>query len=146
MIPKTILVPIDFSDASEQALEYACSLASSLGATLHLVNAVGAATPELTMALTDKMMVTLVDEHRAALEQLVDSRRSLVAFGTITVKWGDPRDLITETADLIDADLIVMGTHGRRGLSRFFVGSVAEDVARRAPCPVLLVRMKKARR
>jgi universal stress protein A len=143
MTPKNILVPIDFSQASERALDYACSLASGLGAKVHVVNALDASLPELTITLTDAMLESLRDGARTALNKLVDPRRVLVPFGEIAVKIGDPRDVILAEAETLHIDLIVMGTHGRRGLSRVFLGSVAEDVSRRSPCPVLLVRMKK---
>jgi nucleotide-binding universal stress UspA family protein len=67
-------------------------------------------------------------------------RRGAVQFGAPIIEAADPRDLILAAAARVDADLIVMGTHGRRGLSRFVLGSVAEDVVRRSPCPVLAVR------
>lgn len=146
MTPKTILVPVDFSDCSEQALDYACSLASSIGATVYIVNALGAASPELGLSVSYAMIESVLKGHQEAVEKLADKRRAHVAMGAPIAKLGDARDVILETADALDADLIVMGTHGRRGISRIVVGSVAEDVARRAACPVLLVRTKKAKR
>ena len=143
MTPKTLLVPIDFSQASERALDYACALAAQLGAKVHIVNALGAGLPELNVTLSDAMFKSLRDGHEAALAKLVDPRRALVAIGETLVREGDPRDIIVEVAEKLGVDLVVMGTHGRRGLSRMFLGSVAEDVSRRSPCPVLLVRMKK---
>jgi universal stress protein A len=143
MTPKNILVPIDFSQASERALDYACSLGASLGATIHVVNALDATLPELTVTLTDAMLASMRDGARNTLNKLVDPRRVLVTFGETLVKLGDPRDVVLAEAETHAIDLIVMGTHGRRGLARMFLGSVAEDVSRRSPCPVLLVRMKK---
>jgi universal stress protein A len=143
MTPKTILVPIDFSQASERALDYACALGASLGATIHIVNAIGEALPELSATLTDAMLKSLLDGSRAAVAKLADPRRSLVTIGETRVELGDPRDVIPDVAEKLHADLIVMGTHGRRGIARLVLGSVAEDVSRRSPCPVLLVRMKK---
>ena len=134
--------PIDFSPASERALDYACSLGASLGATVHLVNALGTL-PELSVTLTDAMLRSLRDGHHNALARLADPRRALVTIGQTLVKEGDPRDVVLETIDELRIDLIVMGTHGRRGISRMLMGSVAEDVTRRATCPVLLVRMKE---
>jgi universal stress protein A len=134
MTPKNILVPIDFSQASERALDYACSLGAKLGANIHLVNALGAGLPELNMTLTDAMFEQLHGEHRTAL----------ATIGEVVVKNGDPRDVILEVTEQLQIDLVVMGTHGRRGLPRMFLGSVAEDVSRRSPCPVLLIRMPKA--
>jgi universal stress protein A len=143
MAPKNILVPIDFSQASERALDYACSLASKLGATVHLVNALGPRMPELDVTLSDAMFQSLRDGHLATLQKYADPRRALASFGEIVVKDSDPRDAILEVTEKLGIDLVVMGTHGRRGLARAFLGSVAEDVSRRSPCPVLLVRMKK---
>lgn len=146
MTPKTILVPTDFSDCAEQALDYACSLASSIGATVYIVNALGSASPELGLSVTYAMIENVLKGHQDAVEKLADKRREFVAMAAPIAKLGDARDVILETADAIDADLIIMGTHGRRGISRIVVGSVAEDIARRAACPVLLVRTKKAKR
>jgi nucleotide-binding universal stress UspA family protein len=142
MLPKLILVPTDFSAHAERALDYACELAAKLGATVHLVHAVATAPAPLQVALTKDMVTNLVKEHREALEKLAE-RRAHVQFGPGTVEVGDPRDTIVNTAQSLRADLIVMGTHGRRGLSRAMMGSVAEDVMRHAPCPVLTVRAKQ---
>jgi universal stress protein A len=143
MLPKLILVPTDFSAHAERALDYACELAAKLGATVHLVHAVAAPPAPLQVALTKDMISNLVMEHREALEKLAEPRRANVQLGPGTVEVGDPRDTIVATAQSLRADLIVMGTHGRRGLSRVMMGSVAEDVMRHAPCPVLTVRAKQ---
>ena len=143
MLPKVILVPIDFSANAEQALDYACALASKLGATVHLVHAMTSAPPALQVALSEDIIENLVKGHREALEQMAAARLGGASFGKATVDVGDPRDLIVATAKEVGADLIVMGTHGRRGLSRMVMGSVAEDVIRNAPCPVLTVRGKQ---
>jgi nucleotide-binding universal stress UspA family protein len=143
MTPKNILVPLDFSPCSEQALDYACALGAKLGATVHIMNSLGAGLPELNVALTESMIDNLIRGHQTALQKVADPRRPLVNIGKVVVKSGDARDSILESAREVDADLIVMGTHGRRGLTRFVVGSVTEDVLRRAPCPVLAVRPKQ---
>ncbi len=142
MLPRNILVPIDFSTGAERALDYACELAAKTGATIHLVNGIGAALPELSVALTDQMIATLREGSRAALEKLVAARPNST-FGRLIVVPGDARDAILETAITLPADLIVMGTHGRRGISRLVLGSVAEYIVRHAPCPVLSVRGDK---
>lgn len=143
MTPKNILVPIDFSQASERALDYACAVAEKLGATINLVNALGAGLPELNTTLSDAMFQEMREGHRATLAKYADPRRALCAFGELVVKDGDPRDVILEVAESLKVDLIIMGTHGRRGLARMFLGSVAEDVSRRSQCPILLVRARK---
>jgi len=143
MIPTNILVPIDFSPCAERALDYACVLAAKLGARIHVINAIGSALPELSAALTDQMVATMRTSNAAALDQLIAPRRAIAAFGELRVVDDDPRDAILAAAGAVRADLIVIGTHGRRGLSRVLLGSVAEDVVRRAACPVLTVREAK---
>jgi len=142
MLPENVLVPIDFSPGAERALDYACEFATKLGARVHLVNALGAMLPELSVALTDQMLSSMRDSNTAALNKLMEPRRARATFGPATVYDGDARDAILRAADAVHADLIVIGTHGRRGLSRVLLGSVAEDVLRRASCPVLAVRME----
>jgi nucleotide-binding universal stress UspA family protein len=140
MIPTNILVPVDFSPCAERALDYACTLAAKLGAKVHVVTALGGALPELSVALTEHMLASLRHNSATALDKLVEPRRSLVTFGELCVVDDDPRDAILSTAKAVHADLIVIGTHGRRGISRMLLGSVAEDVVRRAACPVLAIR------
>jgi nucleotide-binding universal stress UspA family protein len=108
-----------------------------VGAVIHLVCALG---PVGELPLSQKLVDELSVEHRRALELLAVRRHRQAAFAPPIVEAADPRDLILATAARIDADLIVMGTHGRRGISRLVLGSVAEDIVRRAPCPVLAVR------
>jgi universal stress protein A len=144
MTPKTILVPIDFSECADRALDYACSLAEKLGATIHLVNSLGAGLPELSAALTDSMIASLREGAASQLEKIAKERAPLAKFGRTFVTTGDARDGILDAAKQCSADLIVVGSHGRRGVKRLVLGSVAEDVVRRAPCPVLVVRLKEA--
>jgi universal stress protein A len=141
--PRDILVPIDFSAGAEHALDYACTLATKLDATVHLVHALGAGLPELSVALTDQMIETMRAASMAELEKLAEARAP-VRFGKVIVQNGEARDAILETAADLHPDLIVIGSHGRRGLSRLVLGSVAEAVVRRAACPVLVVRAPKA--
>jgi len=138
-----ILVPIDHSACSEQALDYACELADKLGAKLQLLSVIGIPTygvPDVGVGLTAPMMENLVDDNQRALEALAKSRP---AVSQALVRAGDARDVILHTAEEIGADLIVMGTHGRRGISRALLGSVAEMVVRTSPVPVLTVRGRK---
>ena len=144
MTPKTILVPSDFGTCAEHALDYACGLAEKLGATIHLVNALGASLPELSVALTETKMASLRASSMASLERLSGARAPIAKFGHLIVEPGDAREAILKLAETLHADLIVMGSHGRSGLSRLVLGSVAESVVRRAPCPVLIVRDWKA--
>ena len=142
MLPKTILVPTDLSEAAEAAVDYACELATQLGATVHLLHVIGipaVGVPELGVALTSTMIDSLVADAQKALDELAASRRSRASIGQTILKTGDARDMIDQTADEIGAGLIVLGSHGRRGVTRVLLGSVAESVVRTAPCPVLTV-------
>jgi nucleotide-binding universal stress UspA family protein len=143
VLPKNILVPTDLSDGAEEALDYACELATKFGAKIHLLNVIGIpalGVPELGVALTSSLIDTIIADNQSSLDSLVEIKRSHAQFGDVLLRTGDARDVINQTAKEVDADLIVMGTHGRRGVSRALLGSVAETVVRTAPCPVLTVR------
>jgi nucleotide-binding universal stress UspA family protein len=146
MLPKHILVPTDLSEGAEQALEYACELARILDAELHLLNVVGIpalGVPELGVALTSTVIDQVVVENQTALDDIARTRCT-ARLGQVLVKAGDPRDMINRTAQELGVDLIIMGTHGRRGITRALLGSVAETVVRTAPCAVLTVRLREA--
>ena len=148
MLPKNILVPTDLSENAEAAVDYACELASQLGATVHLLNVIGIpalGVPELGVALTATMIDSLIADNQKALDELAARKRPLASIGQVVLKTGDARDMIDQTAEELGADLIVLGTHGRRGVSRVLLGSVAESVVRTAPCPVLTIRHKDAK-
>ena len=149
MLPKNILVPTDLSEHAEEALDYACELAVKLDATVHLVNVIGIPSlgvPELGIAVTSTMIDSMISENQQALDALASRRRSDARIGQILLKTGDARDQIDEAAKEVGADLIVMGTHGRRGVSRALLGSVAEMIVRTAPCPVLTIRARDHKR
>lgn len=145
--PTNILVPTDFSAQAEQALDYACTLASKLGATVHLVSVIGIpamGVPELGAAMAASVIDDMVKDNQKGLDALADSRRAKATIGQVLLRTGDARDVIPNVAEEIGADLIVMGTHGRRGLSRALLGSVAEYVVRTSHVPVLTVRTRKS--
>lgn len=141
-LPTTILVPVDFSEAAEVALDYAVEIAAPFGAVIYLLNVVGVQMlgVELGTRMTAEMVDSIVESAQRQLDALIAERDGKAAFGPSRLETGDPRNQIDQTAASIGADLIVMGTHGRRGVRRLLLGSVAESVARSAPCPVLLVR------
>ena len=145
-LPKNILVPIDFSPFSEQALDYAVALATKLDAKVHLLNVVGFPVmggPELGVTMIASVIDQLTKDNQSALAKLVDARRSSGTIGEVMLRTGDARDLILRACEEVNADLIVMGTHGRRGVTRALLGSVAESVVRTAPCPVMTIRAQK---
>jgi nucleotide-binding universal stress UspA family protein len=144
MLPKIILVPTDLSEGAEQALDYACELAKTLNAQIHLVNIIGIpalGVPELGLAMTSTVIDQIMIDNQTALERLAESKRCRAQIGQVLLKTGDAKDVINQTAIELGADLIVMSTHGRRGLSRALLGSVTETVVRTAPCPVLTVKV-----
>jgi nucleotide-binding universal stress UspA family protein len=130
-----ILVPTDFGDASEAALAYAREIADRFDAALHLIHV--AENPFLRAVVTDRR--SLEEAPARWLEDRLtdtDRRRGAVA---IVEQSDEPANEILRYAKSANIDLIVMGTHGRTGLARVVLGSVAEAVVRAAPCPVLTV-------
>jgi nucleotide-binding universal stress UspA family protein len=139
-VPTCILVPHDFSETSEAALSYALDLAEKLGARVTILH-----TYDVThgFAVSVQPTAALVAEvrhaARAALDRAVArSQRPGVAVDG-QLRQGSTWSEIDALAAEAHADLIVMGTHGRRGISRALLGSVAEKVVRTGPCPVLTV-------
>jgi len=141
-LPRNILVPTDFSDSAEKALDYAVALAAKLDATVHVLHVVGVAQfgAEFGITVTTSMVDNVLRDAKRQLDVLVVARRSKVAIGPPRLETGDARMMIDAVASEVSADLIVMATHGRRGMSRILLGSVAESVSRTSRCPVLLVR------
>lgn len=142
-LPTNILVPTDFSAAADAALDYAFALASKLGARLHALHVIGVpelGVPELGVAFTSAILTPLILQRRATLDARFADRRTEAHLGEIALRTGDARDCILQTLAEVGGDLIVMGSHGRRGLSRLLLGSTAEGIVRTAPCPVLVVR------
>ena len=141
-IPKKFLIPVDFSDPSKKALSYGCSLAKTLGAEVHVVHVLqppvytfpeGAvyAGPELDRRLAEVLERQLVDITKA-----VDAEG--VSIGTHLLR-GMPAEAIVAYCGEKGCDLLVMGTHGRTGVARLLIGSVAERIVRTANIPVLTV-------
>ena len=137
---RSIVVPVDFDANSRTALDLARQLATAGDATLHLMHVIAVL---LIPGEAGSAIVAREDDVKAALEKIATEQLSGVRH-QVHVRTGDTARAIIETAGDMRADLIVMPTHGRRGLPRFFLGSVAERVVREAPCPVLTVRPSAA--
>jgi nucleotide-binding universal stress UspA family protein len=146
-LPKTILVPTDFGTCSDCALAYAVDLAKALGAELVVMHAYeipvigfpdGAliATPELTSRVLEGVDI--------GLKKAAESHASSGVPMRTLVKQGSTWRTITDTATELGVGMIVMGTHGRHGLPRALLGSVAEKVVRTSTCPVLTVHTADA--
>jgi len=139
-----ILLPTDFSEFSSEATNYACAFAEQFDAELHLLHVLEihqSRTPDFAMGLA---LPSRIKESREAAEKALEN--------VLHSKWVEGRKVVKATAEgppfleIIryakqhDVDLIVMGTHGRSALVHALMGSVAEKVVRKAPCPVLTVR------
>lgn len=145
-LPRTILVPTDFSECADRALAYSVDLAAQLDATICLLHSITnsvSSLPEVGAAYDVTIMESAREHAQAALDARVAQYRDRVGFAPTRLEVGDAREVIDLVASTSEADLIVMGTHGRRGLRRMVLGSVAESVVRTAPCPVLTVRPQK---
>jgi len=143
---KKILVPVDLSEATQGAIEYAGALAAQYGSEVVFLHVI--TEKEADLIATSHVPRAPIDEVFSELKQrlygqiltetpalLAESRKA-----EIEISMGEPEEAILAVANRIDADLIVMGTHGRTGLSHLLMGSVAEHVIRSALCPVLTVK------
>jgi nucleotide-binding universal stress UspA family protein len=136
-----ILVPVDFSDCSLDAVEYAVVVAQRAKASLTLLHVLEPVSYGLDFTFPHPDKRELQREAiKSRLEGLVSSLASAQVTANYLLQGGLPNDSILEAARAGSADLIVMGTHGRRGLSHALFGSVAESVLRQSHCPVLTVR------
>ncbi|HVR28044.1 MAG TPA: universal stress protein, partial [Thermoanaerobaculia bacterium] len=141
-----ILFPTDFSPTSDAALTPACHWARRLGAELHLLHVVETLRPELyasSIALPDPSIVGATLQARARQELETRCRLARDRGATITCDSREglsPAPAILEYAESHDVDLIAMSTHGRRGLRRFLLGSITEEVVQRSSSPVLTLR------
>jgi nucleotide-binding universal stress UspA family protein len=141
---KTILVPTDFSAPSRRGLDYAIDLAQRFRArliVLFVVEPIPLVVPVRSLPEETARLVAEQQEYsKARMDELSkELRKRRVRFETV-MTIGMAYEQIVEQAKRRKADLIVIATHGRSGLARFFLGSVAEKVVRFAPCPVLAVR------
>jgi nucleotide-binding universal stress UspA family protein len=135
---KNILHPTDFSANSEIAYHVACALAKANGARLVVLNVVP---PAIYPADVSIQVIPQPERDRAWCEELFRTQAPVPGVRIeFRSELGEPVSQINRVAREIHSDLIVMGTHGRTGLRRLVMGSVAEQVLRTAPCPVLTVR------
>jgi nucleotide-binding universal stress UspA family protein len=143
MKPKVILVPLDGSLLAERALPEAIDIAHDSGATLVLLRAAEAHTlPPADPTEAQVAVVRKAEEYLAAVTERV--KTAGVNSVEPSVWYGPPAEAIIDCARFRNADLIVMTTHGRSGLGRLVLGSVAETVLRSTTTPILLVREREA--
>jgi nucleotide-binding universal stress UspA family protein len=144
--PFKILLPVDFSECSEMALRQSVRLARQLSAAVELVNVwepVTVAAPEAVLVAPETAATLEREAAASSRDQLARTLQDLRSAGVTATatsqKGGLPSRVIVDLARARASDLIVMGTHGRRGFERALLGSVVERVLRHAPCPVLSV-------
>lgn len=133
-----ILVPTDFGPSSDRAVAVASELATKLGARITLLHVWSLPLPAYADGIgfpTESLEAAAKESLERVRAQLADKHPSVEAILSLGVAW----DRIVEAAKTNDVDMIVMGTHGRRGVPRWLLGSVAERVVRLSPVPVLTV-------
>ncbi len=139
---KRILVPIDFSDCSKKALQYAIPFARQFGAELILLHVVQVNYYAGDFGTVD--VALLEGEMRKNGQRQLDSLATEMASRDLSfkteVRTGRTTSEIVNLANETNTDLIILATHGHTGLKHVLLGSVAENVVRHAPCPVLIVR------
>jgi nucleotide-binding universal stress UspA family protein len=143
MVVQHVLVPVDFSATADRALEYAIALAQQLQARLtllHVLHLTPLAMGDPAAGLPVNYLDTLETGAQQLLQASLERVRHAGLQGEGLLVQGAPMQTIVETAGERGVDLIIMGTHGRTGLTHVLLGSVAEHVVRQAPCPVLVMR------
>ncbi len=142
---ENILIPVDGSEVSDNAARQGFELASRLGSKVTLFYAVDisiltAPGAESAMANVNVMRASLKEQADSLMASMKETAAASGIEPETLVAEGNVSDEIVRAANEKGADLIVMGTHGRRGFNRLLIGSVAESVSRKAHCPVLLIR------
>jgi universal stress protein A len=146
---RKVLCPIDFSEHSFEALDIALKVVQQNDAALYLLNVAPMPAGAAGFQPVPMEPYPIVEQdRREQLEKLAQERIPAAVRSETIVTTGDPAEQVLETARDLDADLIVMGTHGRKGLGHLVLGSVAERVVRESPIPVLTAhssaRVRKA--
>jgi universal stress protein A len=139
---KRILVPVDFDQSSLKALDTAAKIAQQNDGTVFVLHIVPV---DIDVTGMPQYVDLIKRQENVDREKLTDIAQEHLAGMNweILDEMGPPAIVIAEVATKLPADLIVMVTHGRRGLARLIEGSIAEKVLRNAPCPVLAVRQEQ---
>lgn len=141
-----LLCPIDFSEASDHALRYAASLARKMRSELHVMTTYQLpllSMPDGAIVATPELVASLSTASQKRLTEVVATYAKEDLRIVPHVLEGEPHKEIVDLAVKLGTDLIVMGTHGRRGLSHMWLGSVTEKVVRSSTIPVLTVRLPR---
>lgn len=141
---KKIIVPIDFSECSQKALQYALPFAEQFGAQIVLLHVCEPFIPMPEMSAVDVGLIEarIREQSQRQLTEL-QARLPDDLEAESHLRIGRPHVEIVQAAKDLDADLIIISTHGRTGLGHVLLGSTAERVAQRADCPVMIVRERE---
>jgi universal stress protein A len=145
IILKHILVPTDFSERSRAAVAYGIAFVEKFGGSLHMLHVVddpvGVGDDPVALPLPERKAVEQEIEAQAwkELRDMLSTEEHARVRAVLALEWGVPAVEILRYAKTHAIDMIAMATHGRSGLQRVLIGSVAENVVREAPCPVLTV-------
>ena len=137
---RTVVLATDLSATSEAATTAALELAGTLGARLLAVSVIDPGSLRLPGGRFRQRIDQVRGERERVAQSLVARGRSIGVAVDFLVWEGDPGESIIEAAMAENADMIVVGSHGRGTVGRFLIGSVSDHVVRNAPCPVLVVR------
>jgi nucleotide-binding universal stress UspA family protein len=143
---RRVLVPTDFSDFSKPALAYGCAMAARFNAELHLLHVVP--DPAMLVPESYSFSVEAIETQSRLMTEDAQKRLDALPGGNWSNSQPVRREVrsgaafleIIDYATVNDIDLLVIGTHGRSGLMHILMGSVAERVVRKSPCPVLTVK------
>jgi nucleotide-binding universal stress UspA family protein len=138
---KTILCPVDFFAASHAAVSYAAGLAGNYGAGMHLLHVI---TPVPVAAYdyaldTTQIMKSMEESAEAELVKLAARVKEAGISVDFEIRAGDVYDEIKRSIDVLKPQIVVMGTHGRRGVERWFMGSTTEKLLRHSPVPLITI-------
>ncbi len=149
-----ILAAIDFSEISHEVIRKSSQIAKLCNSQLFLMNVVekeipiliseGIVVPSIDLDTFEKMYQKLSEKSKEKLEAMAkEIEKEYGISPEIIVDMGEPFDLILEKAENLKVDLIVVGSHGKKGIERLLIGSVSEKIARKAKCSVLIIRKSK---
>ena len=146
---KRILVPLDGSRLAEQALPFAMTLADALDSRLFIIRVIdipAIVTPAMYPEIAPVQMVEIRDQAREDAETFLQDKRDDLSRKGFDVESvlveGSPAEQVIQYTEKANIDLVVMSTHGRSGLSRWALGSVADRIVRHGHCPVMLIRAR----
>ena len=144
-----VVVPVDFMANTNILVEYANSMAKTFSASLHFVHVVSVPEADTMVGIpfAAEYKKNMLADGQAKMTDLIEenSKKKVISNCTGEVVTGDPADKIVKVAEKKDSDLIIIGTHGAKGLEKILLGSVAERVLKRAHCPVLIMNPYKTR-